>query len=107
MRTLLSLALVFLLPLSAAAAEITTEISVRGNCGMCKKTIEKAATSVEGVGEATWNKKTKKLRVTFDDALTSKDEIVQTILDAGYDADGKKADDDAYNELATCCQYRE
>ncbi len=29
----------------------TTEISfgVRGNCGMCKKTIEKAAMSVEGV----------------------------------------------------------
>ena len=28
---------------------------VRGNCGMCKTTIEKAATSLDGVSAATWD----------------------------------------------------
>lgn len=28
---------------------------VRGNCGMCKATIEKAATALEGVSKADWS----------------------------------------------------
>ena len=39
-----------------------TDISfgVRGNCGMCKTTIEKAANSIEGVATATWDVDPKK-----------------------------------------------
>ena len=29
---------------------------VRGNCGMCKSTIEKAANGVDGVSNANWDK---------------------------------------------------
>jgi mercuric ion binding protein len=54
----------------------TTEISkengitaitfgVRGNCTMCKKTIEKAANSVEGVSIATWDVGKKKIDVNM------------------------------------------
>ena len=34
---------------------------VRGNCGMCKTTIQKAALSVDGVEEASWDIQTKVL----------------------------------------------
>lgn len=48
-----------------AAAEIS--FGVRGNCGMCKTTIEKAANSVEGVAEANWDVDKKKVEVSFDE----------------------------------------
>ena len=34
---------------------------VRGNCGMCKTTIEKAAKSLDGVAEANWDVKKKSI----------------------------------------------
>ena len=40
---------------------------VRGNCGMCKNTIEKAANGVEGVASANWDVDKKKIDVSFDD----------------------------------------
>jgi len=49
-----------------------TELSfgVRGNCGMCKSTIEKAANGVEGVASANWDVDKKKIDVSFDDSKT-------------------------------------
>jgi len=35
---------------------MTDSYGVRGNCGICKNTIEKAANSVEGVTTANWDK---------------------------------------------------
>ena len=43
-----------------------TTFGVRGNCGMCKKTIEKAANSVDGVSKADWIKDKKMMMVSFD-----------------------------------------
>ncbi|NQY28615.1 MAG: cation transporter, partial [Flavobacteriaceae bacterium] len=40
---------------------------VRGNCGMCKATIEKAVNAVEGIVNAKWDVDKKKLDVSFDD----------------------------------------
>ena len=42
----------------------TKDISfgVRGNCGMCKRTIEKAANSVEGIANANWDKDKKLIK---------------------------------------------
>ena len=50
----------------------TTAISfgVRGNCGMCKRTIEKAANSVGGVLNAIWDVDQKKIAVSFDESKT-------------------------------------
>ena len=57
-----------------STTEVSKEIAmtdlpfgVRGNCGMCKNTIEKAANGVEGVAKATWNVDKKKIEVSFDD----------------------------------------
>jgi hypothetical protein len=48
-----------------AMADIS--FGVRGNCGMCKSTIEKAANTVEGVANATRDVDKKKIDVSFDD----------------------------------------
>ncbi len=88
-----------------AAVTQTAKFQVWGNCGMCKKTIEKAAKSIEGVASADWNVETHQFTVAFDPAKTSVDKVHQAIAAAGYDTDQVKGDDKAYNKLHGCCQY--
>ena len=78
---------------------------VRGNCGMCKSTIEKAATSVEGVTNATWDVDKKKIDVSFDDNKTDAMAIHQAIATSGYDTEKVKGSEEAYNNLPGCCKY--
>jgi copper chaperone CopZ len=96
--------------------EITTEMysdmamanisfGVRGNCGMCKNTIEKAANKVEGVANATWDVDKKKIDVSFDNTKTDAMEIHKAIAASGYDTEKVVGSDDAYKGLPSCCQY--
>lgn len=78
---------------------------VRGNCGMCKKTIEKAVNGVEGVAKANWDKARKKIDVSFDASKTNLDAIHQAIANSGYDTDKLSGSEDAYKNLPQCCQY--
>ena len=87
------------------AADKTDKFKVKGNCGMCEKRIEKAALSVDGVSKADWDKKTKKIEVTFDDNKTNVHKVHMTIAKAGHDTEMHKAKDDVYNELPGCCKY--
>ena len=84
-----------------------TELSfgVRGNCGMCKKTIEKAAKSVAGVANANWDVDKKKMAVSFDDSKTDAMSIHKAIAASGYDTTKAAGDEEAYNNLPGCCQY--
>lgn len=84
-----------------------TEISfgVRGNCGMCKKTIEKAALSVEGVSSAKWDREKKKIDVSFDKTKTDEIAIHKAIAASGYDTDKVASVKEAYGKLPGCCQY--
>lgn len=84
-----------------------TEISfgVRGNCGMCKKTIEKAVNGVEGVAEADWNVDEKMIKVSFNGAEASVMDIHNAIAKAGYDTEKVAGSKTAYGELPKCCQY--
>ncbi|MFN8359862.1 MAG: cation transporter [Candidatus Kapaibacterium sp.] len=77
---------------------------VWGNCGSCKKTIEKAVNQPNLVS-ANWNKSTKIIAVTFDSTQTSVAQIQKKIAEAGYDNEGVTASDDAYSNLHSCCQY--
>jgi mercuric ion binding protein len=79
-------------------------LKVWGNCGMCKKNIEKAAKS-GGATAANWNEDSKQLKLTYNTSKTSGDKIQQAIADAGYDTQDKTASDEAYNNLHGCCQY--
>lgn len=78
---------------------------VSGNCETCKKTIEKAAQSLEGVNVADWNIETKQIHVSFNKDKTSLDKIHKAIAAAGYDTDKEKASKEAYENLPSCCQY--
>tara|TARA_B100000686_G_C16112422_1_gene628544 strand:+ start:206 stop:601 length:396 start_codon:yes stop_codon:yes gene_type:complete len=90
-------------------ASITNpEISfgVRGNCGMCKTTIQKAALSVDGVEEASWDMQTKVLDIRTNsnlDSITVK--IHEAVAKSGYDTGLISANDEDYNNLPGCCQY--
>ena len=83
----------------------TAQFEVSGNCGMCKKTIEKAAKAVAGVTTADWDVDTHQFNVAFDPAKISVDKVHQAISAAGYDTDMVRGNDVAYNKLHGCCQY--
>ncbi|MEZ4779859.1 MULTISPECIES: heavy-metal-associated domain-containing protein [Flavobacteriaceae] len=78
---------------------------VRGNCGMCKTTIEKAANSVEGVASANWDVDKKKIDVSFDDTKTDAMAIHNAIAASGYDTEKVAGNEEAYKNLPGCCQY--
>lgn len=107
MKTLQLFLLAFIFTLASnasfAQAEKAETFDVSGNCGMCKKTIEKAAKDA-GASFADWNVDAKKLTVKYS-ANTNLSKIQQKIANAGYDNAGAKATDAAYNKLHACCQY--
>ena len=82
-----------------------TTFGVRGNCGMCKKTIEKSALTVDGVEEAEWDKSNKTITVKFEKAKTRAEAIQKAIANAGYDTEQKEGITSAYTNLPRCCQY--
>lgn len=84
-----------------------TELSfgVRGNCGMCKNTIEKAANAVDGVTKADWDVDKKKINVAFDGSKTDAMSIHKAIAASGYDTEKVAGSEEAYKNLPGCCQY--
>lgn len=121
-KVILSIVLVVALGLASCKnetkqeKEITTEVysdmamanisfGVRGNCGMCKNTIEEAANKVEGVANATWDVDKKKIDVSFDNTKTDAMAIHKAIAASGYDTEKLVGSDDAYKGLPGCCQY--
>jgi mercuric ion binding protein len=79
-------------------------IRVWGNCGMCKKVIEKAAKTA-GATKARWNDETKLLLVSYVENKTSNTRIQESIARSGYDTQDMTADNMAYNKLPGCCHY--
>lgn len=82
----------------------TATFGVRGNCGMCKKTIEAAAMGVDGVESATWDTEKKEITVVYNSNTTLMD-IHKAIANVGYDTDKVTATNSTYNGLPGCCQY--
>lgn len=99
------LGMLLLLTAYGAQAQTRTEkIAVSGNCGMCKKTIEKAAKTA-GAREATWDIPSKTLAVKYNAKNTSSSKIQQAVAEAGYDTQEIKGRDAAYEKLHACCRY--
>jgi len=101
----LMLTLFTMLSVSVFAHEKTDTFKVYGNCDMCKKKIEKAASSIEGVKKAEWNEETGVMTVTYNGDKTSLDDIQKKIASVGYDTEKFPADDAAYKKLPGCCKY--
>lgn len=102
---LLSIAFLFVLSQYSFAQSAKKEnIKVWGNCGMCKKTIETAATKA-GATSALWDTETKILSVSYNAKKTNAEKIQQAIAAVGYDTRDLTAPEEAYNKLHACCQY--
>ncbi|MCC9071311.1 DUF3347 domain-containing protein [Flavobacterium sp. F-65] len=102
------IAVVALLSFTSCDAKIknakTETVKIFGNCGMCKKVIEKAG-NLKNIAEVDWNEKTKMATLTYDAIKTNKDEILKRIALAGYDSNEFLAPNDVYAKLPECCQY--
>lgn len=79
---------------------------VYGVCEQCKHRIEEAL-KVKGIESADWNIDTKILALTYNSARISLDKIQNKITGAGHDTYQKKANNVVYNQLPSCCHYRE
>jgi len=97
-------AALFISQLATAQKTVTETFAVAGNCGMCKKAIEKAAKEA-GVTEANWDKTKKVITVTYTESSTNTAKIQQTIAGAGYDNAGFTSTLEAYSKLPGCCKY--
>ena len=90
-------------------------IGVKGNCGMCKSTIEKAVKGLDFVKNAEWGIKTKILDVEFIDSVNSDldplptfslvESLNSAINQSGYETMNTTADQTAYDALPMCCKY--
>lgn len=90
---------------TTAVAVAESTFGVRGNCGMCKNTIEKAANGVAGVTKAEWDKSRKQINVSYDENKTNIEAIHKAIAASGYDTDKVMGSEAAYENLPGCCQY--
>lgn len=91
--------------LSEEMAMTDVTFGVRGNCSMCKATIEKAANGVDGVASASWDVDKKKIDVSFDDSKTDAMAIHNAIAASGYDTEKVAGNEEAYKNLPSCCLY--
>ncbi|CAN5649452.1 hypothetical protein BH10BAC5_BH10BAC5_03450 [soil metagenome] len=76
-------------------------------CNTCKKNITKALKTDSGIKDFNVNVEDKFVSINYDKSKTSLDKIEGLITAAGYDANGKKADQKAYDNLDECCKVPE
>lgn len=99
------IALLMFLSCDAQVNNVKIEtVKIYGNCGMCKKTIEKSG-NVEDMAKVDWDKDTKLATISYDSTKTNLDQILKRIANTGYDSDAFTAPAEVYNNLHGCCQY--
>lgn len=111
MKNILLVLLISLIGFSTQAQEkkdknAKREIAVKGNCEMCKKRIEKAAYSIQGVKSAVWTPETQALVVIVNEQKSSTGEIEKAVAKAGHDTEHVKSTDEDYEKLHECCAYQ-
>jgi outer membrane receptor for ferrienterochelin and colicins len=88
------------------AKDTSVSFKVYGACEQCKSRIETAVKS-KAVKKASWDVDSKILSLTYNPAQISLDKIQNRIVAVGHDLDSKKAKDNIYAALPSCCHYRE
>jgi len=83
-----------------------TTFKVYGNCSSCKSRIEKAL-KIKEVKSAKWDKNTKILSVAYVSRAITLDSLQHRVAAVGHDTEKFKASDSVYNELPSCCLYRD
>ena len=88
------------------AKDTSISFKVHGACVQCKTRIE-AAVKSRGVKKASWDVDSKLLSITYNPSQISLEKIQNRIVAVGHDIDNKKAKDNVYAALPSCCHYRE
>ena len=92
--------------ISTSELQSDYSIGVKGNCGMCKSTIEKAVKGLDFVKNAKWGIVTKILDVEFTDSVNFDLEALNKAINkSGYETMNTTADQKAYDALPMCCKY--
>jgi mercuric ion binding protein len=84
---------------------VKDSFSVKGNCLMCKTTIENSVKSLKGISSFKWNPTKQLVIVKFDPEVITLAEIQKAVASSGYDTPIFKATDEDYDNLHHCCQY--
>ena len=96
-------------PATKTAEIIKSDVTfgVRGNCGMCKSTIESATMSIEGVDTASWSTESKMISINVSTEINDQfiNDIHNAIAKSGYDTELSTALDKDYDKLPMCCKY--
>src|SRR5690606_9951165 len=62
----------------------TETAKVNGNCGMCKRTIEKAG-NMKNEAQVVWDADNQRASITYDAEKTTVDTVLKRIAQVGYD----------------------
>ena len=76
-------------------------------CDNCKDNLTKVLNKVKGVRSFEIDINNKMLHLNFDKSVTDISKVENAITAAGYDANDKKANPDAYSKLDDCCKRPE
>lgn len=76
-------------------------------CETCEKNLNKALKKVAGIEKYKVDIEGKVIHINYDRNVTTLVKIENAITSAGYDANNKKADPEAYNKLDKCCKKPE
>ena len=95
-------------PATKTAEIIKSDVTfgVRGNCGMCKSTIESATMSIEGVDTASWSTESKMISINVSTEINDQfiNDIHNAIAKSGYDTELGTAVDEDYDKLTMFCK---
>lgn len=80
-------------------------MTVKGNCEVCEKRIEKAALSIKGVKSAEWDVSSNQISLIYNPKKASLESIHASIAAQGHDTLETKAKKEEYDQLPKCCQY--
>lgn len=76
-------------------------------CEICEKTLNKALKKVTGVEKYKVDIEGKVIHINYDRNVTTIAMIEKAITSAGYDANDKRANPEAYDKLDNCCKKPE
>jgi len=83
----------------------TTEIATpTTQCGMCEGNIIDALNKLDGIKKVKINDAHQSVIITYLDDKTTVYALETAISKAGYQANDKAADPEAYGKLALCCK---
>ncbi len=106
MKELIAGAFVSLGIVGFAQGKIFTQFRVEGVCSMCEERIE-AVLDVPGVVVADWDLDSKELRVVYKPKKIREEDLHALLNSVGHDTSKRRASDDEYAGIHSCCRYRE